>query len=147
MRTPKGIFASAKDFEREAARRMLKIDGYPKSPRDYALITSTGRLGDISRWGLDFLSRSYAGEVKSVVRNPNVVDPGHTIKLSVLKKVKENAQKYFGKPWLLVVKFAHWEEIHCISWKRHAWLLACERVLAKQGLSGLVKEEMKNESD
>jgi len=117
------IRASAKRFEREEARYLLRIDGGPTGPLK-ELITSTGRVGHLTSLGFDTASKNYCAEVKAVTSFAK--DPGKRIKRSELIQIQDKA-KQFGKHWVYVLKFAGLEAMHGISRERHAHLLACEK--------------------
>lgn len=136
------VFARGKDQEREASRYLQVIDGKVGRPWD-KIVTSTGRIGDIHRFQADMLSQHYVGESKYVLRKPDKKDWGKRITASEVKKL-EKAERTFNKFLVYILHLADCTVLHAISRERHAWLLACERLVTNKGLTLEARQEFEH---
>ena len=132
-------FARGKDQERAAARYLQAVDGKVGRPWD-KIVTSTGRIGDIHRFQSDMLSCHYVGESKFVLRRTDKKDWGKRVTASEIKKLQK-AEKTFNKFLIYVLHLADCPILHCIEATRHAWLLACERIVTEKGFTTDVSQE------
>ena len=132
-------FARGKGEERNASKYLQAVDGKVGRPWD-KIVTSTGRIGDIHRFSVDMLSNHYVGESKFVLRRPDKKDWGKRVTASEIKKLQK-AEKTFNKFLIYILHLADCPILHCIEANRHAWLLACERIVTEKGFTTEARSE------
>ncbi len=133
-------FGRGKSEERNAAKYLQVVDGKTGRPWD-KIVTSTGRIGDIHRFQADILTQHYVGESKYCLRRKDKKDWGKRVTASELKKLQK-AEKTFNKFLIYILHLADCPILHCIEANRHAWLLACERMITEKGFTIETRSEL-----